>query len=295
MKKFIHTLLLLTIFPVSLVLSQDYEPGIGDSLETFLKDFTLKPQNRLFRESQTMRKILGVMNNKELRIFRNAFFARAGYEFNDQDMQSFFERFDWYTPKTKEIVLNESDKLNIQFIKSLEATEKQRFEDFLSLFITKELPIRISKENCIIPFHAKIGIDRKLVVRYLYFTKKLHDRLTMNLPSEAGHYFALCKIIRPSFIIVCYLNELAAGGYLHNYYLATFTTQGELISKERIAFDSGEALSIKQSNILISADLEIQVENILIRLNESEEEESRQVMERIYLINDQGKIELLSS
>lgn len=59
----------------------------------------------------------------ELRIMRNAIFAKYGYIFKSEDLQTFFAKYSWYVPQTSEVpmsILNSNEKSNIELIKSLE-------------------------------------------------------------------------------------------------------------------------------------------------------------------------------
>lgn len=66
----------------------------------------------------------------QLRIFRNTFFARAGYDFGDGELGRYFGRFRWYDPRTTEIgnLLNETEERNVEVI----AQEEQRRRTFVS-------------------------------------------------------------------------------------------------------------------------------------------------------------------
>jgi hypothetical protein len=69
-------------------------------------------------------------SKKELRILRNAFFARQGYQFSSDDLRVFFGKFNWYKLLVKRnkglqitnemIVLSPTDKERIKLIKSIE-------------------------------------------------------------------------------------------------------------------------------------------------------------------------------
>ena len=51
---------------------------------------------------------------------RNEIYARKGYIFKSENMFNFFKNMPWYTPLFESVVLNEIEKSNIRFIKSLE-------------------------------------------------------------------------------------------------------------------------------------------------------------------------------
>ncbi len=63
---------------------------------------------------------LGVLNKDELRILRNLYYAKEGYIFSDKDLADYFYQFEWYQPKSKNIVFSEFDKNNIQKVQAFE-------------------------------------------------------------------------------------------------------------------------------------------------------------------------------
>lgn len=64
------------------------------------------------------------LDGTQLRILRNAVYARHGYIFRSKDLDMFFCRYEWYIPKNGiAIVLTEIDKENLQMIQSWEAED----------------------------------------------------------------------------------------------------------------------------------------------------------------------------
>ena len=61
-------------------------------------------------------------DNSDLRLLRNAIFARHGYRFKSQDLQEYFSQFSWYIPRFDDVTshLSEVERENIKFLKSLE-------------------------------------------------------------------------------------------------------------------------------------------------------------------------------
>lgn len=63
------------------------------------------------------------LQTSELRILRNAVYARHGYRFKSADLRDFFGRYRWYTP-SKNVVsdseLSQTEQANIMLIKSYE-------------------------------------------------------------------------------------------------------------------------------------------------------------------------------
>lgn len=69
---------------------------------------------------------LARLNKNELRLLRNAIFARRGWRFQDENLTAFFNQFDWYQEQMRRvksndsIVLTNSDKYRSQLILKLE-------------------------------------------------------------------------------------------------------------------------------------------------------------------------------
>lgn len=72
--------------------------------------------------------------NKELRLLRNAFFARKGYDFKSDDLRAFFSQFKWYNQLLKsnnffeisneDIALSSNDKERVKLIFEIEKNNK---------------------------------------------------------------------------------------------------------------------------------------------------------------------------
>ena len=62
------------------------------------------------------------LSKSQLRLLRNEIFARKGYTFNSQDLQDYFNSFEWYEPISKDVVdkLTPIELYNINLIKSIE-------------------------------------------------------------------------------------------------------------------------------------------------------------------------------
>lgn len=294
MMKLYKTLSLTLIILVLPIYSQSYKLSPTDSLKSFVNYIASQNPKEQFSENTDILQVLNSLSKGELRIIRNALMAREGYIFNSPELDAYFKEFMWYQPRTKEPDLDEVDKLNIQLIESLEKIAEKHFNDFLSSFQTIELPIMITKDNRLSPTYSEKGLNHGFVTKYLYPTPILSDRQERELPPAAGRYYSWFKIIRSEFIIICYLNKLAAGGYLDIYTLITLSKYGDVISEERIAVYTGEATSESLSNTQMMPDLEINIEKIDITLNDFEEEKSRQITKKKYQINPEGEIVLVS-
>ncbi|WP_167882216.1 YARHG domain-containing protein [Leptospira meyeri] len=60
---------------------------------------------------------------EELRLIRNAIFAKHGRKFNDKNLQLFFEKYSWYKPKNhNKIILSNTDEINLNLIRDSESS-----------------------------------------------------------------------------------------------------------------------------------------------------------------------------
>lgn len=83
---------------------------------------------------------------EDLRILRNAIFARHGRMFNDKNLQLFFEKYSWYKPeKDKKIILSQADEINLDRIRDSESSL------LLNNFLNKPRKIKLTdSENILI-------------------------------------------------------------------------------------------------------------------------------------------------
>lgn len=65
---------------------------------------------------------LGVLTIKELKLFRNMFYAIKGFIFSDDELTKYFNQFSWYSPKTKKIVFSNLETIAIEKIKIFESS-----------------------------------------------------------------------------------------------------------------------------------------------------------------------------
>ncbi|PKA10288.1 hypothetical protein CH372_20205 [Leptospira meyeri] len=64
-----------------------------------------------------------IVKTEDLRVLRNAIFAKHGRKFNDKKLQLFFEKYSWYKPeKDKKIILTKIDEINITKIRDCESS-----------------------------------------------------------------------------------------------------------------------------------------------------------------------------
>ncbi len=104
-------------------------------------------------------------SKKELRYIRNAIFAKYGYIFKDEKLNKYFSRFEWYDPKTVNIIplLTEDDKINLKLIRSYEekiqrATNLLKFKD--TNLIRYTLPTTVNNFVKILTEPDSIFIDK---------------------------------------------------------------------------------------------------------------------------------------
>lgn len=77
---------------------------------------------------------LSGFSKEELRVLRNEIYARHGHIFKSADLSSYFSRFDWYHPDTDNAFnrLSDTEKKNIDIIKSMESSAPSRYLDLAS-------------------------------------------------------------------------------------------------------------------------------------------------------------------
>ena len=76
------------------------------------------------------------LNRGDLRILRNAIFAKYGYIFNSHDLSNFFSRFSWYNAEYNNVndKLTEIDRNNILLIQSIENNYPNENNEFIGLW-----------------------------------------------------------------------------------------------------------------------------------------------------------------
>jgi hypothetical protein len=63
-------------------------------------------------------------NPKDLPYLKNEIYARKGYIFKSPDLNNYFSKLPWYHPENQEVVLNEIEEWNVQFITEVEKSAK---------------------------------------------------------------------------------------------------------------------------------------------------------------------------
>lgn len=92
------------------------------------KDIPKAIPEPIYIEDYLLREDLDVVglkkcDTRQLRLIRNAIFAKYGYKFKSDELSEYFSKFDWYQPKYNNIdsFLTPIDIRNIQVIKTFEA------------------------------------------------------------------------------------------------------------------------------------------------------------------------------
>ena len=80
---------------------------------------------------------LAALSKTELKLFRNMFYAKKGYIFSDEDLTKFFNQFEWYKPKSKQVTFTDLETTAINRIKIFE-NEASAAYDYADKNITWE-------------------------------------------------------------------------------------------------------------------------------------------------------------
>lgn len=64
----------------------------------------------------------------ELKLFRNLFYAKKGYIFNDEELTKYFKQFPWYKPQSKNISFTDLENTAINRIRIFEADSTSKYE-----------------------------------------------------------------------------------------------------------------------------------------------------------------------
>lgn len=74
------------------------------------------------------------LSPSDMRILRNAIFAKYGYNFKSADLKAFFSKFTWYQPQTDEVPsskLTKDERLNVELVQYYEKGLANEEKDFL--------------------------------------------------------------------------------------------------------------------------------------------------------------------
>jgi hypothetical protein len=111
-------------FVVSFLHGQSYSWNLDSWLRTIndIENYFLQP----FSNPERMERFLHFFsrfNKVELRILRNAIYAKHGYIFNSIDLQEYFSRFNWYSAKKVNVdtEFSENERKFIEFVRRVES------------------------------------------------------------------------------------------------------------------------------------------------------------------------------
>ena len=71
---------------------------------------------------------LGALSKTELKLFRNMFYAKKGYNFSDEELEKYFRQFDWYKPTAKNITFTDLEQTAINRIKLFESESTVKYD-----------------------------------------------------------------------------------------------------------------------------------------------------------------------
>ena len=94
--------------------------------------------------------LLGTLNNQELRLFRNMIYAAKGYIFDDEALTEYFSKFDWYIPKSKNILLSPQEERCVNQISAFEKQNNSFFEFPNQDIILEQFNGGADQKGCII-------------------------------------------------------------------------------------------------------------------------------------------------
>ncbi|MEM8558233.1 MAG: YARHG domain-containing protein [Bacteroidota bacterium] len=173
--------------------------------------------------------LLRLLPREDVRLLRNAVFARHGYDFGDGDLAPFFGTQPWYTPRPDaEMMLTDVDRENVSLLQDLEDALAEReapalpFYEFVALFPVVDLPFSLQQapEN-------DLALIEEVGEMPPPETSPMQRFVGMD---EPGRYYALAVLpVTGEFVPMIVKHEAFSGGYDMRYYLITFTPDGEEI------------------------------------------------------------------
>jgi len=159
---------------------------------------------------------VAALSKNQLRILRNSIYAQKGLIFKDKELTDFFKQFTWYKPSLNKVELSNVDETNLQLISKLENLETLKFDDFLNLFRTENLPLVFMGTEDDVPTSKLGGIIP------IWYTKKYLNKST---PSPV---YPIYKVNLPNkFVLVALLDS----SLIDDYRIIIFNKDGRLISK----------------------------------------------------------------
>ena len=269
MKYYSKLIIIVAIFSLSSSIAQGQE----NNLDKFIDDFVSKPFliDDMSDRSSVSQSYLCELSKRDLRLIRNAIFASQGYIFEDPCLREFFSNKKWYKPTTKnlsEIKLSDDDEANVRYIAGLESDPS--FVDFLKLFKKGKLPMTIlARGENISDVNGHLKIPPQYLIKFF----------KIKCPGSLRYYPLHHVSLTSSIYAIIYRESLAAGGYCEDYYLATFTKNGELIDKLNIGRAAGDSGGNVETNTVIDEILTIRIRGSVI---ESDNQEVDKVYRSVY-------------
>lgn len=86
-----------------------------NKLEDYMKDLS-------WTDGELPESELNMLSSDDLKLLRNAIFAKHGYIFSDPKLYKYFQKYQWYVPTSRDVYddLSITEKRNIQIIKNHE-------------------------------------------------------------------------------------------------------------------------------------------------------------------------------
>jgi len=99
----------------------------GDGMYFGQTDFSENPSIKILKTADVEN-----LTQPQIRVIRNFIFARHGYSFNNRDLRTTFERYDWYTPVTNDVKadLTDVEKKNLALLARYEKYADKHYDEF---------------------------------------------------------------------------------------------------------------------------------------------------------------------
>ncbi|MEM6784116.1 MAG: YARHG domain-containing protein [Bacteroidota bacterium] len=199
--------------------------------------------------------LLRLMDRGDVRLLRNAVYARHGHVFQDKEVAAFFGAQSWYRPaKNGPTAPTDVDLTNLQLLHELEDALAEReppalpFYEFVALFPVVDLPFSLQQapEN---DLHLIEEIGEAPPPE----TSPVQRFLAMD---EPGRYYALAVLpVTGDFVPALVKHEAFSGGYDDRYYLVTFTPDGEQIDFAQVMRYTGSDVEEATGDVVVTPTL----------------------------------------
>lgn len=202
--------------------------------------------------------LLRLLPREDVRLLRNAVFARHGHPFEDADLAEFFGTQSWYAPRPDaSLTLTDVDRENVSLLQELEDALAEReapampFYEFAALFPVAALPFSLQQapENdlALIETIGEAPPDAASPVqRFL-------------LSDEPGRYFALAALpVSGDYVALLVKQEAFSGGYDVRYHLVTLTPDGEPIDAAQVMRYTGSDAEEATGEVVVTPTLAVE-------------------------------------